>query len=1042
MKLPEISIQRPVLATMMSLALVLFGAISLSRLPVRELPDIDPPIVNVTTVYPGANASVVETEITERLEEAVNNVPGIKTLRSESREQVSNITIEFNLSRDINIAAQDVRDRVSRVRGRLPETIDEPVISKQDSDARPIIWIGMSSDRFTPLELTDLAEKQIKNRLQTVEGVSSITIGGEQRFAIRLWLDSEKMAAHQVTVLDVQQALLEQNVELPSGRVENWDREMTIQTRGEMKSVEAFNQLVVRQNKDRFVRLRDIGHAEQGVENERTGARNNGRPCIFLGIVKQSKANSVAVSHGIRDQLELVRPTIPDGIEMVVNYDESTFVEESISEVWLTLGFAFFLVVTVIFLFLHNFRATLIPAVAIPVSIIASFAVMNLLGFSINILTMLALVLAIGIVVDDAIVVLENIHRHIEKGMEPMDAAFKGMKEITFAVIATTVALVAVFAPLALQSSTTGRLFVEFAVAIVGAVIVSTFVALSLTPMMAARILKPSSKKQGFLVRRFEATLHFITRLYQSILQGLLDLSVIARLGILGMLAVFLLFASQLLYSNLEGDFLPEEDKGRLFCFVIAPEGSTSEYTDRMLKQMEKILSETPEVEIYGSLVAPGFSGPGLANNGIVFVHLKEERDRSVQEIVNSPGGIRQRFFTEVEGAIAIPTIPKTINRSFRSPFQVVIQAGDLEELDTFVSDFVNQLQQSGFIQNIQSSFEYNKPELKLDIDRDRAAALGVSIQDISRTLQILFGGLDVSRIKKEGKEYDVIAQLQRTNRLTPGDLDKIYVRNREGSLVQLSSIVRREVGVAPNKIERYNRIRSATISGTPVGVTMGTTVEKVKRMLDEQMPSGFLYDWSGESRDLQDAGKEIYWILILALIIVYMVLASQFESLVHPLTVMLTVPLAAVGALGLLWLLGALGKSGWIPPIPAMNINLFSQIGMVLLVGLVTKNGILLVEFANQLKEQGMNAHQAMVQSGAVRLRPILMTAVSTISGILPIAIGFGAGAESRRPMGIVIVGGMLTSTFLTLFVVPLVYTVFSDVVAKIRKNPEPVQA
>ena len=1042
MKLPEISIQRPVLATMMSLALVLFGAISLSRLPVRELPDIDPPIVNVTTVYPGANASVVETEITERLEEAVNNVPGIKTLRSESREQVSNITIEFNLSRDINIAAQDVRDRVSRVRGRLPETIDEPVISKQDSDARPIIWIGMSSDRFTPLELTDLAEKQIKNRLQTVEGVSSITIGGEQRFAIRLWLDSEKMAAHQVTVLDVQQALLEQNVELPSGRVENWDREMTIQTRGEMKSVEAFNQLVVRQNKDRFVRLRDIGHAEQGVENERTGARNNGRPCIFLGIVKQSKANSVAVSHGIRDQLELVRPTIPDGIEMVVNYDESTFVEESISEVWLTLGFAFFLVVTVIFLFLHNFRATLIPAVAIPVSIIASFAVMNLLGFSINILTMLALVLAIGIVVDDAIVVLENIHRHIEKGMEPMDAAFKGMKEITFAVIATTVALVAVFAPLALQSSTTGRLFVEFAVAIVGAVIVSTFVALSLTPMMAARILKPSSKKQGFLVRRFEATLHFITRLYQSILQGLLDLSVIARLGILGMLAVFLLFASQLLYSNLEGDFLPEEDKGRLFCFVIAPEGSTSEYTDRMLKQMEKILSETPEVEIYGSLVAPGFSGPGLANNGIVFVHLKEERDRSVQEIVNSPGGIRQRFFTEVEGAIAIPTIPKTINRSFRSPFQVVIQAGDLEELDTFVSDFVNQLQQSGFIQNIQSSFEYNKPELKLDIDRDRAAALGVSIQDISRTLQILFGGLDVSRIKKEGKEYDVIAQLQRTNRLTPGDLDKIYVRNREGSLVQLSSIVRREVGVAPNKIERYNRIRSATISGTPVGVTMGTTVEKVKGMLDEQMPSGFLYDWSGESRDLQDAGKEIYWILILALIIVYMVLASQFESLVHPLTVMLTVPLAAVGALGLLWLLGALGKSGWIPPIPAMNINLFSQIGMVLLVGLVTKNGILLVEFANQLKEQGMNAHQAMVQSGAVRLRPILMTAVSTISGILPIAIGFGAGAESRRPMGIVIVGGMLTSTFLNLFVVPLVYTVFNDVAAKIRKNPEPVQA
>jgi multidrug efflux pump subunit AcrB len=491
-----------------------------------------------------------------------------------------------------------------------------------------------------------------------------------------------------------------------------------------------------------------------------------------------------------------------------------------------------------------------------------------------------------------------------------------------------------------------------------------------------------------------------------------------------------------LLYTHLEGDFLPEEDKGRLFCFVIAPEGSTAEYTNRMLLQMEQILSETPEISIYGSLVAPGFSGPGLANNGIVFVHLKEDRDRSVQEMVNAPGGLRNRFFTEVEGAIAIPTIPKTINRSFGSPFQVVIQGSNLEELDAFVTGFVNQLRQSDFIQNVQSSFEMNKPELKLDIDRNRAAALGVSIQDVSRTLQILFGGLDVSRIKKDGKEYDVIAQLERESRLTPEHLDMIYVRNQDGNLIQQSSIIRREVGVAPNKIERYNRIRSATISGSPVGVTMGTAVDKVKAMLDEQLPEGFLYDWSGESRDLQDAGKEIYWVMILSLIIVYMVLASQFESLVHPFTVMLTVPLAAVGAFGLLWLLGALGKVGLITPIPAMNINLFSQIGLVLLIGLVTKNGILLVEFANQLMEKGMNAHQAMAQSGAVRLRPILMTAVSTISGILPIAIGFGAGAESRRPMGVVVVGGMLTSTFLTLFVIPLVYTVFSDLFSKFRKT------
>ncbi len=1036
MRLPELSIQRPVLATMMSLALVLFGAISLSRLPVRELPDIDPPIVNVTTVYPGANASVVETEITERLEEVINNVTGIKTLTSESREQVSNITIEFNLSRDIDIAAQDVRDRVSRVRGRLPENIDEPVISKQDSDARPIMWIGMSSDRFTPLEMTDLAEKQIKNRLQTVEGVSSIFIGGEQRFAIRLWLDSEKMAAHQVTVLDVQRALTEQNVELPSGRVENWDREMTIQTQGELKTVAQFNQLVIRQDRDRFVRLRDIGYAAEGVENERTGARNNGKPCIFLGVVKQSKANSVSVSHGIRDQLELVRPTLPDGIEMVVNYDESNFVEDSIREVWFTLAFAFLLVVTVIYVFLHNFRATLVPAVAIPVSIVASFAVMHLMGYSINILTLLALVLSIGIVVDDAIVVLENIHRHIEEGLSPFQAALKGMKEITFAVIATTVALVAVFIPLAFQSSTTGRLFVEFAIAIVAAVVVSTFVALSLTPMMASRILQSSNRKPGGLVRLFESVMQGLTRGYRGLLERLLNRSTIVRLGMLGALAVVLLLASRLLYTHLEGDFLPEEDKGRLLCFVIAPEGSTTEYTNRMLLQMEEILSKTPEVEIYGSLVAPGFSGPGLANNGIVFVHLAKERDRTVQEMVNAPDGLRSQFFSQVEGAIAIPNIPKTINRSFRSPFQVVIQAGDLEQLDGFVTDFVNQLRQSGFIQNVQSSFEMNKPELKLDIDRDRASALRVSIQDISRTLQILFGGLDISRIKRDGKEYDVIAQLERTSRLTPEHLDRIYVRNQDGRLIQLSSIVQRQVGVAPNKIERYNRIRSATISGTPMGVTMGTAVSRVKEMLEAQMPAGFLYDWSGESRDLQDAGQEIGWVLVLALVFVYMVLASQFESLLHPLTVMLTVPLAAVGALGLLWLIGALGRVGWMPLVPAMNVNLFSQIGMVLLVGLVTKNGILLVEFANQLRAQGLSAREAMTQSGLVRLRPILMTAISTISGILPIAIGFGAGAESRRPMGVVVVGGMMTSTFLTLFVIPLVYTLFADVSASLSSS------
>lgn len=1035
MNLPELSIKRPVMATMMSLALVLFGLISISRLPVRELPDIDPPIVSVTTVFPGANASVVETEITERLEEAISNIDGIKTLTSESREQTSNIIIEFDLSRDIDLAAQDVRDRVSRVRGRLPDDILEPVISKQDSDARPVIWIGVASDRFSPIELTDLAEKQMKNRLQAVPGVSSIFIGGEQRFAMRLWLDAEKMAAHQVTILDVQQALREQNIELPSGRIENREREMTIQTLGEMKSVDEFNRLVLKTEGDRVVRLRDIGIAAEGVENERTHARNRGKPCIFLGIVKQSKANTVQVAHGIKRELEGLKPMLPSDLQIDINYDESVFVEKAIDEVWLTLGIAFALVVLVIYIFLHNIRATLIPAIAIPVSIVATFAVIYFLGYSINILTMLALVLSIGIVVDDTIVVLENISRHIEEGMKPLDAAFAGMNEIKFAIIATTVALVAVFVPLAFQTSATGRLFVEFAVAICGSVVISTFVALSLSPMLSGRILKRVDKRPGSVVQLFESTLHKTTDFYERTLGRLVAMNLPSRALLL--LAFWGVIGSGCywLWNHLEGDFLPEEDKGRLFCFVIGPEGATAEYTDRQLLEIESILEELPEVKVYGAMVAPGFSGPGSANVGIVFVHLKpkSERDRSVQEIVRAPGGLMERFMTEAEGVIAIPNIPKAIERRGNSPFQLVIQANDLDSLNKYSAELLDRFRSVPWLANVQTSFEVSKPELRLNIDRNRAAALGVAISDISRTLQILFGGLDVSTLKRDGKEYEVIAQLQRESRLTPQDLDRIYVRNTRGELIQLGNVISRDVGVAPNEIGHYNRLRSATLSGTPVGVTIGTAMEQTEAILAETLPDGFSYSWSGEGRDLQEAGQEFWWILLLAAVITYMVLASQFESLTDPFTVMLTVPLSFLGALGALWLMQNLGAAGIIPAYPAMNINLFSQVGLVLLVGLVTKNGILLIEFANQLRRRGEDAHAAIIRSGKVRLRPILMTAISTVAGIMPIAIGFGAGAESRRPMGIVVVGGMTLSTILTLFVLPVVYTVLADLGQKI---------
>ena len=1022
MNLAKTSIGRPVLTSMLSLALVLFGIIAATRLPVRELPDIDAPIVSVTTIYPGASASVVETEVTERLEEAINNIEGIRTLTSASREQASIITIEFNLSRQIDLAAQDVRDRVSRVRSRLPISVREPVVEKQDADAQPVLWIGLSSDRLTPIQLTFLAEKQIKNRFQTIKGVSSVQIAGEKRFAMRLWLNGQKMAAHRVTVLDVERALRQQNVELPSGRIENLDRELTIQTLGQLKTADDFNRLVLRTEGARVIRLQDVGEARTGVEEERTAARVGGKPCVFLGIIKQSKANTIEVADGIKAEMEAIRPSLPPSVIAGVNYDESVYVDHAIKEVWITLFIAFALVVIIIYLFLGDLRSTIVPAVAIPVSIIGTFLILQWLGYSINILTMLAFVLAIGVVVDDAVVVLENIFRHIEEGMAPKDASYKAMAEISSAIVAITISLVAVFLPLAFQKSATGQLFIEFAVSIAGSVVISAFVALSLTPMMAARILRPvSAAKHGPMLRVFNRGYLKLSRFYENALKWCLT----HRWATVACASASMILMGWL-FTRLDREFLPDEDKGRFFCAVIAPEGATAEYTDRMLKEMEKILGETPDIESYGSVLGFGGGGGSQANRGIVFVKLKDERKRSVQEIVNGPGGVRGRFFNEVEGAIAIPILPKAIGRGFGSPFELIVQSQDLEALDRYCASLAGKLRQSGYLQNVRVSYEVNKPELRLEIDRNRAAALGISVEDISRTLQVLFGGQDLSRIKQDGKEYLVIAQLERADRLVPDDIDRMYVRNARGELVQMGAVLKRTSSTAPNTIEHYNRLRSATISASPVGLPLGAAIARTETLLRGDLPDGFLFAWSGEARDLQESAGETLWILALALIIVYMTLASQFESLVHPFTVMLAVPLAGLGAFGLLWAVATLGKSGLIPAFPGMNINLFSQIGLVLLVGLVTKNSILLVEFANQEVAKGVAPTEAMIRAGVVRLRPILMTALCTVAGILPIAIGFGAGAESRRPMGLAVVGGMITSTVLTLVVVPVVYSLF----------------
>lgn len=1050
MQLPQISIKRPVLTVMMSLALVLFGIIGLIRLPVRELPNIDPPIVSVQTVYKGANAQVIETEVTERLEEELNSIEGIKTLTSESKEEVSNITIEFNLARPVDVAAQDVRDRVARARGNLPEDIEEPIIAKQEADAQPVMWIALHSERYDTLELSRIAERQLKDVLQTISGVSKIVIGGEKRFAIRIWLDSDRMAARGVTVSDVDRALKEQNIELPSGRVENLDREMTIQTQGELKTPEQFNSLVIRNDGANLVRLRDIGEAKIGPEDERSIGRFNGRPAVALGVVKQTQANTLDVANAIKKEMERLRTTLPEGIAIDLPYDESEYVGESVHEVWVTLGIAFGLVVIVIYVFLRSLRATIIPTVAIPVSLIGTFAALYFCGFSINILTMLALVLSIGIVVDDAIVVLENIHRHIEEGMRPFDAAKKAMDEIGFAIIAITFSLVAVFTPLAFQTSTTGRLFIEFAVTVAVSVIISAFVALTLAPMMSARILRSAhEEKQNWLLRFFERFIKWIERTYDRWLdRALRHRAITVGVGLASCaLAVFLLL-------RLEKEFIPDEDKGRLLNIVVAPEGSTSEYTDRQLRKMEKIVGDYPEVQSYFSAVALSQGGPGDPSSGLMFMKFNSGDRRRVQDIVGGPKGMQGRFFGEVEGALAFALIPKAIGFSFSQNLQLQLQYQDLDELSRVAGDIANKLRAEGYLLNVRSVFQIDKPQLNVTIDRDRAAALGVSIQEISRTMQILFGGLDLSRVKRDGKEYDVIVQLSRQSRLTPRDFDSVYVRSNTGQLVQLTAVVNAKELAAPGQINHYNRLRSAAVEATPIGVPLGTAVDRIEQILAKELPPGFRSEWSGEADDLKETGGEIYFVILLAILIVYMVLASQFESLIHPFTVILALPLAAVGAFGFLWLgssINTIGEAlygmthyapdapGWakivsqfVPRLPAMNINLFSQIGLVLLIGLVTKNSILLVEFANQRMAAGLSAIEAMREAGRTRLRPILMTSFATIAGILPIAIGFGAGAESRRPMGVAVVGGMLSSTFLTLLVIPVVYVLFAKIGTK----------
>ncbi len=1018
----SLSIQRPVLATVLSLVLVLFGAIGYSSLSVRELPNIEFPTVSIVTVLPGASPEVVEKEVTEVLEEVVSTIEGIDTLTSSSVEQVSNISIQFDLDRDIDLAAQDVRDRVARARSQLPRDTEEPVVSKIDLDARAILWISLNADRASLRELSSYADAVVKERLQRLPGVGSVPIGGEKRLAIRIYLDAGQLGAHQLTVSDVVEALRRENVEIPSGRVEGHTREFVVKTEGEISSAEEFEDLIVAYREGVPIRLREIGRAIEGDEGERSLARFNLRPHVSIGIIKQSNSNAVEVARAVRAEVVDMQDGLPSGYHMTVSYDGARFIEESVAEVQESLVIAGLLVVLVILLFLHTPRSALIPALTIPTSLLATFGAMYFFGFTINSLTLLALTLSIGVVVDDAIVVLENAHRHMEEGEPRREAALRGTNEIAFAAIASTLTLVAVFVPVAFIQGIVGRFFFEFGVTVAVAIVASSVVALTLTPMLCSRFLRTDAPRGVFAW--FESGLAALAQRYRGLLTWSLD-----HRGTVVVGSAALVACTIGLFFVVGQEFVPPEDRGGFLVIVESPEGSTLAHHDRLQIQVERILDGLPEMRAGTAFIGAG-SGVGATNRGIIFarLHHRSERERSQHEIL---GMLRSRF-AEIPGIRVFATPFSGLPTGSRGkPLSFVIQNPDFGALQEFTPRMVERVRGLSGLTGVDSDLRINKPELRVRIDRDKAGTLGVSVADIANTLRILLGGADVTKFRRGNERYDVIVQLAEADRVTPQQIERLYVRSRSGRLVQLASLVDVVEGVGPSSLNHYNRRRSVIIDANLQGKPLGTALKEVEGIAREVLPPGFTTAVSGESKEFEESFDGLAFTFVLAIVAVYLVLAGQFESFVHPFTILLALPLALFGALGLLVMLG-------------MTLNIYSFIGMVMLVGLVTKNSILLVDYAGRLRLQGASARDAVLGAGVVRLRPILMTALSTLFGILPIAIGLGAGAESRRPLGVVVAGGIVASTVLTLVVVPVFYTLVDDVLewtaTRLRRDADAV--
>ena len=1015
MKLSETCIKRPVFATVLSLFIVLIGLISYSRLSLREYPQIDEPVVSVATTYAGASAEVMESQVTKPLEDSLSGIEGVQVMTSTSRSERSNINVRFSLSTSADTAAAEVRDKVSRVRRRLPDEVDEPVIAKVEADSQPIIFIAVEAGAMSTMQASDYINRYVKQRLSVLPGAADVRVFGDRLPTMRIGVDRNKLAAYRLTPQDVENALAAQNVEIPAGRIESRDREFSVVASTDLQTVEQFRKIIVATVSGYSVRIGDIANVALAPADERVVARFRGQSALNVGVIRQSTANPLELSKAVRAEVERLNEVMPNGMKLTVSYDTSVFIERSIDAVYHTIIEAVVLVVLVIFFFLRNLRASLIPIITIPVSLIGSCALMYAFGFSINTLTLLAMVLAIGLVVDDAIVVLENIFRHIEDGMPRVEAALRGAKEIGFAVVAMTLTLVAVYAPLAFATGRTGRLFVEFALALAGSVAVSGFVALTLTPMMCAVLLRHESS-HGWLYNLVEGWLNGLNNAYRAVLRAALAWRwVVVVIGLavgLGMVPMFQIIKSEL---------SPTEDRGVIYGIVTSPQGATVGYTAENMRLIESMYEAVPEMESYQAV-----AGNPTVSDGTAILRLKpwEQRSRSQQEIARE----LQPKFAAMPGIRANPSNPPSLGQSARSsPIEfVILSQVSYPELNTIANGFLDALADYPGLQNAQTDLRLETPELRVSVNREKLADIGVDVSTVGRTLESMLGGRQVTRFKEEGEQYDVRVQVEPRDRTTPGDISDIYVRARDGSMVQLSNVLSIHEGVSPQSLNHFNRMRAVTITANLApGYAVGEVLDHMYAVAARTLPAGTQTDLNGQSREFRDSAGSIYVVFGMAIAFIYLVLAAQFESWRNPFIIMLSVPLSMTGALLALWWSGG-------------TLSIYSQIGLITLVGLITKHGILIVEFANQLRDEGHELMDAVVDASVMRLRPILMTTGAMVLGAIPLALSTGAGAESRRQIGWVIVGGMSLGTLLTLFVVPCVYSMIASARKKAVKDAD----